>query len=63
MSTMLAPVAQRFVPTPAACVMSSNRMLPLFRYRRLETMLPEKKMSGNPSLSMSPIATPAPLYT
>ncbi len=26
-------------------------------------MLPAKKMSGNPSLSMSPTATPAPLYT
>src|SRR3989440_9308425 len=26
-------------------------------------MLPVKKMSGSPSLSMSPIATPPPLYT
>src|SRR5438093_1574319 len=26
-------------------------------------MLPAKKMSGSPSLSMSPTATPAPLYT
>ncbi len=40
MSTMLAPYAHVAVPTPAAAVMSSNRMSPLFRYRRLETMLP-----------------------
>ena len=61
-STMVAPVAHRFVATPADFVMSSSRMSPVFRYSRLETMLPLKKMSGSPSLSMSPIATPAPLY-
>src|SRR2546426_4031717 len=63
MSTMVAPVAHRLVPTPAACVMSANRISPLLTYRRLETMLPLKKMSGSPSLSISPTATPAPLYT
>src|SRR5437773_2022145 len=61
MSTMVAPVAHRSVLTPADSVMSSNRMLPLFRYRRLETMLPAKKMSGRPSLSISPTAPPPPL--
>src|SRR5439155_281807 len=59
--TAYAPVAHRSVLMPADSVMSSNRMLPLFRYRRLETMLPAKKMSGRPSLSMSPTATPPPL--
>ena len=49
------------VDTPADCVMSWKRKSPLFRYRRLDTMLPVKKMSGSPSLSMSPTATPAPL--
>ncbi|PYO66028.1 MAG: hypothetical protein DMD69_15405 [Gemmatimonadetes bacterium] len=63
MSTMVAPVAHLFVLTPADAVMSSKRMLPLFRYRRLDTMLPVKNRSGNPSLSISPTATPAPLYT
>src|SRR5713226_1999329 len=63
MSTIVTPVHQRFVVTPADFVMSANRMLPLFRYRRLDTMLPARKMSGSPSLLISPIATPAPLYT
>src|SRR5476649_2089896 len=62
MSTMVTPVAHRVVVTPACFVMSSKCMCPLFRYRRLDTMLPAKKMSGNPSLLMSPTATPAPLY-
>jgi len=38
----------RGVATPARPEMSSNRMLPLFRYSRLETMLPAKNRSGSP---------------
>src|ERR1051326_6756609 len=57
MSTSVTPVAQQCVATPADAVMSWNRMSPVLRYKRLDTWLPAKKMSGLPSLSMSPMPT------
>jgi hypothetical protein len=47
---------------PAAMVISSNNRFPLFRNNLSETILPEKYRSGSPSLLISPIPTPAPLY-
>src|SRR2546429_376754 len=60
MSTTVTPLTHTWVPTPAASVTSSKRRCPLFRYRRLETLLPARSISVSPALFTSASATPPP---
>ncbi len=65
-SAKVAPNFQIFAasplsPTPALSVTSSNLKLPRLRKRRHDSVLLTTKISGLPSLSKSPIATPVPM--
>ena len=62
MSTIVTPVFQlELLLILALSEMSSNLKLPLFKYSLFLFWLEAKYRSTNPSLLMSPAATPLPL--